>query len=61
MVVAPPKGRAGWQRGRRWRSPSIFTGLEEQLGVKLPPERAAVDVLVIDRGGAPDAELMGQN
>lgn len=34
-------------------SPSMFTGLREQLGLRLESQKAPVDVLVIDRVGRP--------
>ncbi len=36
-------------------SPSLFTALEEQLGLKLVSDRAAVSVLVIDHIERPTA------
>jgi uncharacterized protein (TIGR03435 family) len=43
LEFAPDPLAAGGDR------PSLFTALEEQLGLKLEPQRGAVEVLVIDR------------
>jgi len=56
-VVADRTGLSGvfymdleWSRdGSAADTPSIFTALREQLGLKLEPERGDVDIVVIDR------------
>ncbi len=44
-VPAPPPAGAGPAPGDE---PTLVTALQEQLGLKLDPRRANVDVLVID-------------
>jgi uncharacterized protein (TIGR03435 family) len=54
IEFAPPQGRLGPQLGADANAadssgpPSIFTALQEQLGLKLESTKGPVDVLVID-------------
>ncbi len=47
LTYAPERG--GDAPGGADDGPSIFTAIEEQLGLKLEPRKAPVDILVIDR------------
>lgn len=44
-----------FSRSDRDDNPSIFTAVQEQLGLKLEPGRALIDVLVIDHIEKPSA------
>jgi uncharacterized protein (TIGR03435 family) len=51
--AAPGVDNRGNDRPVDDAGPSIFTALEEQLGLKLEPSRTAADVVVIDRIARP--------
>ena len=47
--AAPPQAGPGVAGSPLAELPSVFTAVDEQLGLKLVPGRASIDVLVIDR------------
>mgnify|MGYP003476739560 CR=1 FL=1 len=52
----PPGGGPGLLPLVDPNGPSIFTAVQEQLGLKLDAQRGAIDVLVIDSVAAPTEE-----
>jgi uncharacterized protein (TIGR03435 family) len=53
--LSPVPGAAASNNPSRSDLPSLFTVLEEQLGLRLQPEQAAADVLVVERLEPPSA------
>ena len=49
--VDPAPGTAPTDPGEQW--PSLFTALEEQLGLKLTPEKEQIEVIVVDSAEKP--------
>jgi uncharacterized protein (TIGR03435 family) len=49
MPNLPPEALPAWLPPIDPNGASIFTAVQEQLGLKLDAQRAPVDVLVIDR------------
>jgi uncharacterized protein (TIGR03435 family) len=52
--AAPPQAGPAVAGSPLAELPSVFTAVDEQLGLKLVPGRAAIDVLVIDRLEMPE-------
>jgi uncharacterized protein (TIGR03435 family) len=53
---APPQPGAPAGPGADTTAPSLFTAMQEQLGLKLEPGREPIQVLVIDRAERPAAD-----
>jgi uncharacterized protein (TIGR03435 family) len=56
LVPGGPAGGFGPPPPIDPNAPSLFTALQEQLGLKLESQRGPVDVLVIDGAGKPSAD-----
>ena len=47
--VRRPPGEPGTEPAALPEGPSLFTALQEQLGLKLEPQKGPVEILVIDK------------
>jgi uncharacterized protein (TIGR03435 family) len=55
LANLPPEVAAQLSRNRDPNAPSLFTALQEQIGLRLEPQKKPVDVLVIDHAEQPSA------